>query len=434
MDEHIEKVMRLLDEGRADEALASASTEIRSSGQPIAWVALALKARDAGDAASAEKILSEVAYSHPGFPAALYELAFLHRLRGDHRGAAALLSRALPHPNPARTQLFLAHMLHASGAHREADATLADVRDTDAAQPDTMAAFGRYLEHNPLGRALVLHDRLLARNKWLTSEQLADQIHTAVAQRRAFALVRFGDGEGGVLRLNALDEALYRPLYADNRQELIAMWFGATFPWRTNGFFEIAADLVEKTSEADVIGIPYESWIKHEYNISSLRGVPSLVNVSHALLAANTSGRQLTSQLAHVELLNSGRLGTLVASARRVSIISCLDMLPEALKAKFDLEEVTFYRIPGEQGSRHVLGEATTNGEHYPQRFLQLQEELSRPHNGRLFLIAGGLLGKLYAITVRRYGGVAVDIGSVVDAWGGYATRPGFQKGNSLTQ
>jgi hypothetical protein len=43
-----------------------------------------------------------------------------------------------------------------------------------------------------------------------------------------------------------------------------------------------------------------------------------------------------------------------------------------------------------------------------------------------LFLVAGGLLGKFYTATIRRHGGIALDVGSLVDAWTGRHTRPGY--------
>lgn len=436
MGDDFAKASQLFADGRGENGFALTRMAIRNGSDAVGWVQGALILRDAGRRADARGILSAIVAERPGVVAAAYELAFLDRLDGEHRRAARILASALPHdPRPLRTQLFLAHMLYACGAHHEANATLAPARAADGKereQLDVMFAFGRYIGKNPRGRALVLHDSLLAKNTWLETKLVADEIASAVAQKKPYALVRFGDGEGGVMQLDAADEARYRPLYDCNRQELIAMWFGTDFPWRQNGFLELSSGLINATSECDVIGVPYESWLKHEYAISSLRGISSLVNVFHAIHAAHGPKRRLVSQLIHVDLMRSGHLATIIAASRRISIISCLEVLPEALKSKFDLEEITFYRIPGEQGSRHILGETSTHGTHYPDRYEQLQAELARPHNGRLFLIAGGLLGKLYAATIRRFGGVAVDIGSVADGWAGHATRPGYSNKSAL--
>ena len=109
---------------------------------------------------------------------------------------------------------------------------------------------------------------------------------------------------------------------------------------------------------------------------------------------------------------------------RRVNLISCLADAADTMKLAFDLDEVRLYRIPGEKFHGPQLGLETSEGNHYPNRFDELIRELERPLQGQLFLVAGGLLGKLYCDRIKKSGGVALDIGSVVDAWMGKATRP----------
>jgi len=232
-----------------------------------------------------------------------------------------------------------------------------------------------------------------------------------------------------VLRLGRNDEFTYRPLYERNRQELIAMWFGEAFEWRTNGFMELADELLDELLPCDVLGIPYESWLTHEYTISSLRGIPSLVNVYRALLARRRMPHQaVCSQLAHMNLHTTGRIARIISDARRISVITCMSEIGPVLRDRLGLEEVIVHHIPGEQGSKDLLGPDAMVGTHYPTAFMHLQSELSRPHNGRLFLVAGGILGKFYAATIRKHGGIALDIGSLVDAWTGRMTRPGFDE------
>ena len=226
--------------------------------------------------------------------------------------------------------------------------------------------------------------------------------------------------------MDAEDEANHRALYDRNRQELISMWFGHSFPWKNNGFIEMAGELIKTVGGCDVIGIPYNSWIEHEYRISSQRGVPSLTNVLHSLTANSQHKRKFCSQLAHLDLANSSWLDKILRLAPKVSVISCLEEVPSILKQRFGLEDVEFHRIPGEQGSRSILGDSATRGTHYPDRFNELIRNFSQPQQGQLFLIAAGLLGKIYAVHIRRSGGIALDIGSVFDKWAGLATRPGY--------
>jgi hypothetical protein len=319
-------------------------------------------------------------------------------------------------------------MLHAIGAHCDADEILMRTRASsieESDQLDNMFAFGHYISKYPRGRALIMLDFLKTSYHWLETPALADQIMASVRDQRPFSLIRLGDGEGGMLTIDSKDEYLYRSLYNRNRQELIAMWFGHDFQWKNNGFIDLANDIFNLTDDYDVVGIPYEAWILHEYSIASLRGIPSLVNI-YRYMISNKKKWKIFSQAAHIDLYSGGYLEKIISQARNISLISCLEDLPDLLKYKFNLDGIKFYRIPGEQGSRQILGEKTVAGIHYPDEFHRLQAELSHPHRGRLFLVAGGILGKIYAATIRRCGGIALDVGSIVDAWTGRATRPGY--------
>lgn len=400
-------------------------------------VDMAIACRDQGMADMAAQFLAELIARAPALSAAYYELAFLHRLSGEHLRAATLLAESLRRAgDDSRTRIFLAHMLHALGAHDEADRTLDSTVPENAAEASDLACvfeLGAYLRAWPLGRALFLLEQLKVRHRWLSPTETGHHIAAALRDRAPFALVRLGDGEGACLKLGAADEQAFGRLYDHNRAEFCAMWFGADFAFRDNGYLVLAHRLLDDISACDVIGVPYASWIEHEYRISSLRGIPSLVMVLRALHSADAPpGRMLCPQHIHVDLHTDGILAPLLRQQRRISVISCLDELPELMRRRFGLDEVTLHRIPGERGSATLLGAQAVAGSHYPDSFHQLQNELRRLHDGRLFLVAGGLLGKLYAATIRAHGGVAIDIGSIVDAWTGRYTRPGYDAGLCL--
>lgn len=424
-----------LRDGKLESIFSIAKHSISSGTPGIEWVRFALSCRDNGALDASKQLLYAVIESEPENESGYYELAFIHRLKGEHREAVSVLRNALRTCEVSvRTRIFLGHMLYAVGAHFDANEILVHTRassERESIELDNMFAFGHYISKYPLGRALVMLDFLKTSCHWLETSALAEKIMASVISRRPFSLVRLGDGEGGMLTIDSKDEYLHRSLYDRNREELIAMWFGSNFPWKTNGFIDMAGGIFNSIEDNDVVGIPYESWLRHEYSISSLRGIPSLLNIYRYIIL---SKRNLTicSQNAHVDLYINGDLEKIILHARVISVISCLEELPELLKNKFNLDEVKFYRIPGEQGSRQILGEKTVDGEHYPGEFHRLQAELSQPHNGRLFLVAGGILGKFYATTIRRHGGIALDIGSIVDAWTGRATRPGYVGNEAL--
>ncbi len=400
-----------------------------ATGDPIETVKRALAARDAGQHAEAARMLAELLEEAPELEAAHYELAFVRRLQGQHREAVRVLEDAFARDVASpRLLLLCGHMLHAAGGHAEGDECLDRVRPGTEAERDGLRAlfdFGDYLRRFPAGRSMVLLDRLRRRHRWLEAPEVADRVRAALGEERPFALVRLGDGEGGMLTLSERDEARHRSLYRRNRDELIGMWFGPDFRWREGPFWAQAQRLAEAIAAADVVGIPYESWLAHEYRISSVRGVPSLVNI-YRHLEAHPIGGAMCSQHVHLDLFRGGHLVPIIRSARTVHVVTCLPEARTALMERLGLADVVLHLIPAEQGSRAALGADAGAGVHYPDTFDRLLLELSRPSNGQLFLVAAGLLGKFYCQAVKQGGGVALDIGSLVDAWLEKPTRPGY--------
>jgi len=52
-----------------------------------------------------------------------------------------------------------------------------------------------------------------------------------------------------------------------------------------------------------------------------------------------------------------------------------------------------------------------------------LYKEIEVMYPGQLFLVAAGPLGKIYCQWVKERGGVALDFGSMADAWIGIDSR-----------
>ena len=340
------------------------------------------------------------------------------------RNAARLESLHARRPEDRDLTLRLARAQVLAGRSGEAGRLLAGVEDEEAAQ---ILAFGAFLGETPIERALPLVGAARARPGFLATAAVAERILAAKAARRPFALVRFGDGEGGFVRVSESDEAAHRALYASNRAYWRRWWFGADFP-AADRFEALARELTESVSEADVLGIPYAGWIEHEYAFGNPPGVIGLVNIVRWLdRHGDRLGRTaLASQTIHLDLAAADFFPRLLEGERAIGLISCFPELPGRLAARFGVE-VEFHKLPGEQHFRAKIGDAAAEGEHFPAVYDAVTARLSRPLDGRIVLIAGGILGKFYARTVRRHGGIALDIGSLADVWAGKATRVGYQ-------
>ena len=85
--------------------------------------------------------------------------------------------------------------------------------------------------------------------------------------------------------------------------------------------------------------------------------------------------------------------------------------------------ELIWLQIPGEAGFRP---DAFGSDAHYPavfERTLATIEQRIGP--GDLVLVGAGILGKIYCEAVRQRGGVAVDVGSVIDLCSGHGGTRG---------
>lgn len=256
-------------------------------------------------------------------------------------------------------------------------------------------------------------------------------IRSALDEKRPFLLLRLGDGEGSVMRINQDDTNKYGAYYAANQKEFLKIWFEDESVGASDRFDKVIDDFNAVIHKADMIGGIYDAAIVHEYRLGSRRGIAWIVNTMRKVLllaerdpdwASRTSIHHLGL---HYDLLLSGTLARLLQDRAHVGVVSCQSELPAALKRTYGIGEVEFYKVPGEQIHRATLGDSAVEGAHWPDRFFELCETFDRgvDRRGQLFLVAAGMLGKIYASKLKAAGAVVLDIGAVADLWMGKITR-----------
>jgi hypothetical protein len=118
-------------------------------------------------------------------------------------------------------------------------------------------------------------------------------------------------------------------------------------------------------------------------------------------------------------------LGDILVGLDFLGVISPHPGLAWRLARLHGIPEFAEYLIPGE--SRLPEGQRRREGApHFPDVYHDLCRRITVPWPGSVFLVAGGLLAKIYCARIRERGGIAIDVGSVVDGWMGLNTRPGF--------
>ena len=218
-----------------------------------------------------------------------------------------------------------------------------------------------------------------------------------LAAKAAFSLLRLGDGEG---RLLGFPEIV-------SKEELdfsLRIWFGRV-DYAPAELADLSGQLRHATLQADVLGLPRAAQLE----VPEWRAI--LVPLERFHLLANQP--LLVDTAIHWCLQLGLFYRDLLDGLPFCGLVSCRD-LAARLARTFHLGQVDQYLVPGEAKYPGPRG-----GEHYPARFLELRETLRVPFPGAVFLVGAGALGKIYCQWIKDRGGVALDIGSMCDAWAG---------------
>lgn len=240
----------------------------------------------------------------------------------------------------------------------------------------------------------------------VTLRTVVERAEFALRTGTGFSLVRLGDGEGPVLcwpedqRPGEMATVLHR-------------WFGRSdFP---DADLQVMADgLRGAVRSADVLGLP----TRYQLTRSPRYGMVFEGIERHHLCS---SPQLFTDSGVHWYLQWSGALAYLLRGLDRVGVIGCRDIGPQIAEA-FDLDSVRTYLVRGEHSHPGSISEP-----HWPGGFKEVMEQLETVRPGTAFLVGAGVLGKIYCDRIKAKGGVALDVGSVLDSWAMIPSRDPFK-------
>ena len=294
--------------------------------------------------------------------------------------------------------------------------------------PTVRAAAAAMLAHGQLAassdRAAAVID---ARSReaspaWVPFDRLAGLLGERIARRAPFAWIRLGDGEARFLlhhrhELRAgLDDGAVRSIVG----LIWSVWFGQEFsdadPARIS---MLGTAFEEAVAHADLLGISSAERLASDQMHA---GYCTALETYLAALPPDP-GRRYTDAAFSIRLHESVPFfGQLLAGQQFLGVISPHPDLAARLQRQLGIGQVISYDIPGE-GRLGRVREQADRGRHFPEVYDRLMAELSAPFPGAVFLVAGGLLGKIYCDRIKALGGIALDIGALADAWMGINTR-----------
>jgi hypothetical protein len=271
-------------------------------------------------------------------------------------------------------------------------------------------------------------------------QEVSSVISDKLQQHNPFSLIRLGDGEG--LLLSISDQSTETDLnYMERhlgtagvdldvlthlRNRLIKSIKGADV-------IGVRDDIVNVNFEHDNFTLPDNEFLESFRARFKLREVETTLDYLGsrriAFLHKNLGSLDLNEKIQycsawfHYDYHNSGEIFKVLKQQDRIGVISCRPQLPGLLKELFGTS-VNFHEIPG-------MYQDISGGKVVPGYTEELENTLNQQlveFPGMLFLVGGGLYGKLYCQLIKDQGGIALDLGSLFDAWLGIPSRPTVYK------
>jgi len=370
----------------------------------------------------------ESLYPHSPNPWARFLLAEIARVLGDTEALLARIdeiksstAETVPHLQVEWLRLasrvspeLLDQVAHQFNAPDSLDAVLYPLRSGRGADGDTMRRYAAAVAERskiPLNQAVAVLDftaRLTAptnihltwndpeatRRDWL--EALLQRIERSKHDKIPLSIIRLFDGEAAFLQgrrtnlagaAGLLPNGRYRDLTEDESRRAHDRFAQAAL----HADVCIIPDL-RHLIHGPVTSVGVQQWfLDHNTSMSSSL-VPGPLNFGFDLEAAGLTARLLT--------LCTGVIGPID---------------PSACGPTRDLN-LRWLRIPGERG---FLAPRDGAESHYHDYFDAIVNHPFQP--GEVWLVAAGILGKIYCDAIRERGATAIDVGSVVDLWAGRA-------------
>jgi hypothetical protein len=397
----------------------------------MAEIAKAIEAKNVQLFGEAESILTAALATAPHNKDLHYELGAVNLLWGRHEQAVVYFQNALSADrdhHPAAHQLAIAAaMLGSRSLLREAAGFL-KIDPANIAIAKEALQLLEFVEAYPLVDVLRQLRLIEGEATTLGCDGVIEAIISAAQRKTPFSFVRLGDGEGTRIKFNTFDEAKHSAIYSYSRNKFLDIWFKGLLDDPTE-FDRLTFELNQVIGTADIIGAPYEPWLRHEYTIASISGITSLVNIVRALVdLPRPIHFKLCWQNIHFALGQSDFFERLFRIDSKFALISCHQGLSAAIEERFCIENVELIKIPGEGAYRALIGDQHDVRLHFPDVFNEVKAAIKgRDLTGHVFLVSAGFLGKFYCAYIKEQGGVAIDTGSIVDGWMGVNTRPGME-------
>jgi hypothetical protein len=246
----------------------------------------------------------------------------------------------------------------------------------------------------------------------LSRKQTVDLVSRWIRQQTPVAVVRFLEGEGRLLAADPNDERSMRVAIRKLRRQT-----GLTFS--PGEMLKVKSLVMEALDRADILGIRSNGSFHPEHQA----WIDLIARIYENRVSEGREPAYLGSCLLKHDLYAA--LPTLLHGQTRLSVVSCRNLKP-VMESDFGIKNVTVYQTPSQYVMRDVDDdyEAKLHGVPiWPDFYYDLKSRLKVHDRGEVFLVGAGLFGKGLCIDIRSQGGIALDMGSVLDKMANKTTR-----------
>lgn len=275
----------------------------------------------------------------------------------------------------------------------------------------------------------------------LSTREAATRISSAVSDSRPFCFVRLGDGEGTLLRFDPskttdTDLDYFRSHFGESAsveiilaiRERLRRTLDAADLIGLRDDIWLATDNIMSLNENDsdffhrfIAEFPLRLRERHKIDEYGARRIFRLFEWAREFYPASI---EACSQWVGYDLAVGGFWKDFLRARESVGLIHCSPDLPAKLSRATGVCVESFI-VPDKAIQRVKWAKVLPDQPpHYPDAFLRICDRLNRPASGKVFLVGAGLAGKEYLKIIKDNGGVALDLGALLDAWDGRATRP----------
>ena len=287
----------------------------------------------------------------------------------------------------------------------------------------TRATQARLTRAYPAAPLIARAEARQSSGRWIDADSLGAFLKDRIETGAPFSWIRLGDGEARfLLHLHPeLRGALPEREAAAMARQIWFSWFGQEIDAVPPGSLDaLGARLDQAIRNADLLGVTSADRLRDDV---AHYGFCAGLETCLTSLLADRPGMMFTDALAPVALDRIDPfLGSLLRGRDFLGVVSPHPDLAARLQRHLDIKAIASYHLPGESRLGRP-SEAGNRGTHFPAVYEQMMATLSVPHAGALFIVAGGLLGKIYCDRIRELGGIALDIGALADGWTGHNTR-----------